>query len=81
MLARHNLFSGMSVTRALDQWVERQPDKTAVLWAPFEDEDWRWSYAELAVGARRFAAGLRARGAGVLGMMAIEPGCRRLIFI
>ena len=62
--AKQNMFSGMSVTWVLDQWVERQPDKTFVVWAPFEGEERRWTYAELAGDARRFAAGLHARGVG-----------------
>ena len=57
-------FRGMDLTWLLDQWVERQPDKTFVIWAPFDREERRWSYAELAADARRFAAGLQARGVG-----------------
>ena len=57
-------FRGMDVVWLLDQWVERQPDKTFVVWAPFDEEGRRWSYAELASDARRFAAGLQARGVG-----------------
>ena len=58
-------FRGMDVTWLLDQWVERQPDKTVLVWAPFDGAQRRWSYAELAGDARRFAAGLHARGVGV----------------
>lgn len=54
----------MSVTWLLDQWVERQPDKTFVVWAPFDSDARRWSYAEMAREARRFAAGLYERGVG-----------------
>ena len=50
-------FRGMDIPWLLDQWVERQPDKTFVIWAPFEGETRRWSYSELASDARRFAAG------------------------
>ena len=39
-------FRGMDVTWLLDQWVERQPDKTFVVWAPFDGAVRRWSYAE-----------------------------------
>ncbi len=55
-------FRGMDVTWLLEQWVERQPDKTFVIWAPFEETDRRWSYAELAKYAKQFAAGLYSRG-------------------
>ncbi len=52
----------MDVIWLLDQWVERQPDKTFVIWAPFEGEERRWTYAELAGYAKQFGAGLHARG-------------------
>lgn len=57
-------FRGMDVTWLLDQWAERQPDKTFVVWVPFDGAERRWSYAELASDARRFAAGLHAHGVG-----------------
>ena len=41
-------FRGMGVSWLLDQWVERHPDKTFVVWAPFDGDERRWSYAELA---------------------------------
>ncbi|WP_163340550.1 AMP-binding protein [Desulfopila sp. IMCC35008] len=63
--AKLRAFHGMDVTWLLDQWVERQPDKTFVVWVPFEGEERRWSYAELASDAKRFAAGLHARGVGL----------------
>ncbi len=58
-------FRGMGVTWLLDQWVERQPDKTFLVWAPFEEPERRWSYAEFAGDAKRFAAGLQKRGVGL----------------
>ena len=57
-------FYGMDVPSLLDHWAERQPDKTSVVWAPFDGPERRWSYAELAHEAKRFAAGLKARGVG-----------------
>lgn len=62
--AKGDEFRGMDVTWVLDQWVERQPDKTFVVWAPFDGAERRWSYAKLVDDARRFAAGLHARGVG-----------------
>ncbi|QYK01664.1 AMP-binding protein [Shewanella psychrotolerans] len=59
------LFRGMDVTWVLNQWVERQPDKTFVIWAPFDKAVRKWTYAELADDAKRFAAGLKARGVGL----------------
>jgi len=64
-LSKLDAFHGMDVTWLLDQWVERQPDKTFVAWQPFEGGGRSWSYAELANDAKRFAAGLHARGVGV----------------
>lgn len=58
-------FRGMGVTWLLDQWVERQPDKTFLIWAPFEEPERRWSYAEFSADAKRFAAGLQKRGIGL----------------
>ncbi|MEX1312244.1 MAG: AMP-binding protein [Candidatus Sulfomarinibacteraceae bacterium] len=55
----------MNVSWLLDQWVERQPERTFVVWAPFDGAGRRWSYADLAGDAKRFAAGLHARGVGV----------------
>lgn len=57
-----DLFHGMDVPWLLDQWVERQPDKTFVIWAPFDGEARHWTYAELTRDAKRFGAGLHARG-------------------
>ena len=57
-------FRGMDVPWVLDQWVERQPDKTFAIWAPFDEPSRRWTYAEMAREAKRFAAGLKARGVG-----------------
>ncbi|MCY1719948.1 AMP-binding protein [Prolixibacteraceae bacterium Z1-6] len=52
----------MDVIWLLEQWVERQPDKTFVVWAPFEGAERHWSYAEMAGYAKQFASGLHARG-------------------
>ena len=54
----------MDVPWLIDQWVERQPDKTFLVWAPFEGEERRFSYAELSREAKRFASGLHKRGVG-----------------
>ena len=57
-------FRGMDVTWLLDQWVERQPDKTCMIWAPFEGDGREWTYGKLARDAKRFASGLHNRGVG-----------------
>lgn len=62
--SKHNAFLGMDVPWLLDQWVERRPDKTFIIWAPFDAEAHRWTYGEMAQEAKRFAAGLQARGVG-----------------
>lgn len=35
--SQHDAFPGIDVPWLLDQWLERQPDKTFVIWAPFDD--------------------------------------------
>lgn len=60
--SQRDAFRGMDVPWLLNQWVERQADKTFVSWAPFDAEPRRWTYAEMAHKAKRFAAGLRAHG-------------------
>ncbi|WP_157515061.1 AMP-binding protein [Gaetbulibacter saemankumensis] len=67
MKEKHNYtkldaFYGMDVIWLLNQWVEKQPDKTFIIWAPFEEEEQKWSYVELANYSKKFAAGLHARG-------------------
>ncbi|WP_428644664.1 AMP-binding protein [Roseibium sp.] len=63
-VSKANGFHGMDVIWLLDQWAERQPDKAFLIWAPFDGAERSWTYAELARDARRFAAGLHARGVG-----------------
>lgn len=63
--SKADAFRGMSVTWLLDQWVERQPDKTFIVYAPFDQPARYWTYAEMAREAKRFAAGLQERGVGV----------------
>ncbi len=46
--SKGDAFRGMSVTWLLEQWVERQPDKTFVIWAPFDQPARQWTYAEMA---------------------------------
>ncbi len=60
-----DLFRGMDIAWLGGQWVERQPDKTLLVWAPFEGEARTWSYAAFASDAKRFAGGLHDRGVGV----------------
>ncbi|GAA5477089.1 crotonobetaine/carnitine--CoA ligase [Haloferula helveola] len=58
------MFRGMDIAWLGGQWVDREPEKTFLIWAPFEGEERRWSYAEFASDANRFAAGLHDRGIG-----------------
>ena len=46
----------------LEQWAERQPDKTAMVWCPFEGEEQTWTYGTLLRDATSIAAGLHDRG-------------------
>ena len=53
--------AGMDIPWMLQQWVEKTPDKTCVVWCPFEGDS--QSYLCRAVRcARRLAAGLQSRG-------------------
>ncbi|MGV2987861.1 AMP-binding protein [Vibrio sp. E150_011] len=61
-VSKGNQFQNMSVVWLLDQWVERQPDKDFIVWAPFEGEPCSWTYQQLADDAKRFASGLVERG-------------------
>ncbi len=55
-------FDGMDIPWLLAEWADRQPDKAALIWCPFNGESTTWSYAELFDSARCFAAGMRQRG-------------------
>jgi crotonobetaine/carnitine-CoA ligase len=55
-------FEGMDIPWLLDQWTERAPDKTCLVWCPFTGPERRWTYAEVHGDARRLAAGLNRRG-------------------
>lgn len=60
--SRRRAFNGLDVPWLLEQWVDRQPNKTCLVWCPFTGPEQRWSYAELDRDARRVAAGLHERG-------------------
>ncbi len=60
--AREQSMSGLDVPWLLQQWVQRQPDKPCLIWAPFSGEEQVLTYAELYTQARRLAAGLHQRG-------------------
>ena len=54
--------AGMDIPWMLQQWVEKTPDKTCVVWCPFEGDSQSFTYAELFDAARRLAAGLQSKG-------------------
>lgn len=49
----------------LQQWVCKTPEKTWLVWTPFDGEHKSWTYAEFDVDVRRVAAGLKANGISV----------------
>ena len=53
---------GMDIPWMLGQWADRQPDKAALVWCPFEGDPRSIRYAELFERSRRLAAGLSERG-------------------
>jgi len=54
--------AGMDIPWMLQQWVEKTPDKTCLVFCPFEGDTQSFTYAELFDAARRLAAGLQSRG-------------------
>ncbi len=53
---------GMDIPWMLDQWVQRTPDASALVWEPFDGATATWTYRELQSAARSVAAGLHDRG-------------------
>ena len=60
--SRAEAFDGLDIPWMLQQWSERQPDKTAVTWCPVSGDEASWTYAELLQEATSVAAGLHDRG-------------------
>ncbi len=60
--SHHGLVEGRDVPWLLNQWVERTPDKTFLIWEPFDGKTQTWTYAELARDVDAVAAGLHQRG-------------------
>ncbi len=60
--SRVQSMDGMDIPWMIGQWVQRTPDRTAVVWEPFSGERVVLSYRELQARARSFAAGLHERG-------------------
>jgi crotonobetaine/carnitine-CoA ligase len=59
-------FTGRDVPWLLDQRARVRPDKTFLVWEPYEGETRSWSFAEFNEATRAFAAGFAAHG--------VEPG-------
>ena len=55
-------FAGLDVRTVLEARAAQRPDHPFVVWEPFEGEGASYSYAAFLDAARRFAAGLKARG-------------------
>lgn len=58
------MVEGRDLPWLLEQWVARSPERDFLIWVPTEGSHRRWSYAGFDQQARRFAAGLAARGIG-----------------
>ena len=52
----------LDVPWMLKQWVDKQPDKTCLIFCPFDGAEQRVTYAELLAGSQRLAEGLSLRG-------------------
>ena len=61
-LSRQHSMVGMDIPWMLQEWANRTPDKTSMIWCPFEGEAQQWSYLELQRDALKIAAGLHDRG-------------------
>lgn len=55
------MVHGQDVAWMLDQWSARTPEKTFLVWEPFEGDPKRWTYAQMKESADRFAAALLER--------------------
>ena len=55
-------FGSQSVPWLLDQWAQRTPDGTFLVWEPFSGPRRAWSYAEFQSDVRAVASSLRDRG-------------------
>ena len=58
-------LEGQDVATLIDHRAASRGDHPFLIWEPFEGAGERWSYADLGAKARRFAAGLQARGVAV----------------
>ncbi len=56
------IVQGRDVPWLLDQWVQRTPDKTFLIWAPADGEHRQWTYAQFQRDVNNAAAGLAALG-------------------
>ncbi len=56
------MVHGQDVAWILDKWAERTPDKTFLIWEPFEGAPNSWTYKEMRESADRFASALVERG-------------------
>lgn len=56
------IVHGQDVAWMLDRWSARTPEKTFLIWEPFEGDPKRWTYAQMKESADRFAAALLERG-------------------
>ncbi len=56
------MVEGRDVPWLLQQWVERVPDKSFMIWAPFDRKAKTWSYREFARNVEAVAVALHKRG-------------------
>ena len=56
------MVQGRDLPWLLDQWVQRTPEKTFLIWATKKSEPETWSYGRFEADVRAVAGGLAARG-------------------
>ena len=66
-------FSGSNVWTLLQARAQATPDRTFLIWHPFESEDRTWTYGKFAREAAAVAVGISRRG--------VQPGDRILIHL
>src|ERR1044072_9113265 len=66
-------FSGSNVWTLLQARSAATPDRTFLVWHPFEGEDRTWTYGQFAQESAGIAVGLTRRGGRVRGRGLVHP--------
>jgi len=76
-----HVFTGCDVPWLLDQQAVARPDKTFLVWEPFEGCRQSWTYREFCTETRAFAVGLAERGVGMGDFVTVHmDNCPEFLF-